>query len=31
MTQIFVAAKYAIARDVTQFEKEAQARDAMLF
>ena len=31
MMRIFVVEKYAIARDATQFEKDAQARDAMLF
>ena len=30
MTQIFVVEKYAIARDATPFEKDAQARDATL-
>ena len=27
----FFVEKYAIARDAAQFEKDAQARDAMLF
>ena len=31
MTQIFVVENYAIVRDVTPFEKDAQARDATLF
>ena len=31
MTRIFVVEKYAIARDATPFEKDAQARDATLF
>ena len=31
MTRIFVVEKYAIARDVTLFEEDAQARDATLF
>ena len=29
--RIFLVEKYAIARDVTPFEKDAQARDTMLF
>ena len=31
MTQIFVVEKYAIARDLTLFEKDAQVRDANYF
>ena len=31
MTRIFFVEKYAIARDATPFEKDAQARDATLF
>ena len=31
MTRIFFVEKYAIARDATPFENDAQAQDAMLF